>query len=223
MGEFSSEEEEERDESEEFEDEIVEPIAQADEMDVEEVLNEIGEDFDQSDDFDKDDENNEDDKNVDVDEDDEEVDDDEEYDEEGDDDEYDEEGDDDEYDEEGYDDEFEDESEDTWKNVDEYKDEENQEELEQWDLEQEQYDFDKNAIETGAVGNIEKSIPLNDNTVADWWEEDNGGGLISIPGLFVFAVAVVGIVYFLKKRASPDTTIRIGYAPVPGAAKSHTR
>merc|ERR1712238_52371 len=152
--------------------------------------------------------------------------DDDEYDEEGDDDEYDEEGDDDEYENERNDDEydeFEDESEDTWKNVDEYKDEENQEELEQWDLEQEQYDFDKNAIETGAVGNIEKSIPLNDNTVADWWEEDNGGGLISIPGLFVFAVAVVGIVYFLKKRASPDTTIRIGYAPVPGAAKSHTR
>merc|ERR1712238_262273 len=204
MGEFSSEEEEERDESEEFEDEIAEPITQADEMDVEEALNEIGEDFDQSDD----------------------------YDEEGDDDEYDEEGDDDEYENERNDDEnenddeydeFEDESEDTWKNVDEYKDEENQEELEQLDLEQEQYDFDKNAIETGAVGNIEKSIPLNDNTVADWWEEDNGGGLISIPGLFVFAVAVVGIVYFLKKRASPDTTIRIGYAPVPGAAKSHTR
>merc|ERR1712238_628969 len=222
MGEFSSEEEEERGESEEFEDEIAEPITQADEMDVEEVLNEIGEDFDQSDDFDKNDEDDEDDKNVDVDGDDEEVDDeevddDDEYDEEGDDDEYDEEGDDNEYDE------FEDESEDTWKNVDEYKDEENQEELEQWDLEQEQYDFDKNAIETGAVGNIEKSIPLNDNTVADWWEEDNGGGLISIPGLFVFAVAVVGIVYFLKKRASPDTTIRIGYAPVPGAAKSHTR
>merc|ERR1712238_218710 len=194
--EFSSEEEEERDESEEFEDEIAEPITQADEMDVEEVLNEIGEDFDQSDDFDKNDEDDED-------EDDEEVDDDDEYDEEGDDDEYDEEGDDNEYDED--------------------KDEENQEELEQWDLEQEQYDFDKNAIETGAVGNIEKSIPLNDDTVADWWEEDNGGGLISIPGLFVFAVAVVGIVYFLKKRASPDTTIRIGYAPVPGAAKSHTR
>merc|ERR1712194_380531 len=130
----------------------------------------------------------------------------------GDDDEYDEEVDDDEYDEEvddDEDDEFEDGSEDTWKVVDEYKDEENQEELEQWDL-----DFDKNAIETGAVENIEKSIPLNDNTVADWWDEDDGGGLISIPVLFAFAVAVVGIVYFLKKRASPDTTIRIGYAPV---------
>merc|ERR1712194_749642 len=176
--------------------------------DVEEVWNEIGEDFAEDD---------EDDEKVDDDEDDEKVDDDE-HGEEVDDDEFENEWNDDENENGDEDDEFEDESEDTWKVVDEYKDEENQEELEQWDL-----DFDKNAIETGAVENIEKSIPLNDNTVADWWDEDDGGGLISIPVLFAFAVAVVGIVYFLKKRASPDTTIRIGYAPVPGAAKSHTR
>ena len=115
-----------------------------------------------------------------------------------------------------------------WGGWDEEADEEDFNDVEQW--QKEENIFGNNPIETNTVETeVEDSISgtteqatISDNT-ENWWDsEDDGSRLISVPVLFAFAV-VIGLVYFWKKRSTPEPSMRVGYQPVPRAAKSHTR